>query len=127
MKNKRVSLLTVILSVMYVCLFAQNPNNHIPGFYIEGLRGGELSKADFLKADSIKCTDKTVIIESFTISFQIRGDILEIISHSAEITSEMKEAIKKPGYTGKVWVENIKATYSNGVALKPQTISFKIK
>ena len=128
MKNKRIPLLTVILSVMYVCMFAQNPSNHIPGFYIEGLRGGEISKADFLKADSIKCTDKTVIIESFSISFQWGGgDILEIISHSAEITPVMKEAIQKPGYTGKVWVENIKATYSNGVALKPQAISFKVR
>ena len=128
MKDKRIPLLTVMLSVMYVFMYAQNPSNHIPGFYIEGLRGGEISKEDFLKADSIKCNDKTVIIESFSISFQWGGgDILEIISHSAEITHEMKETIQKPGYTGKVWLDIVKATDGNGVALKPQTISFKLR
>ena len=127
MKNKRTFILLLMLIGLITVISAQNSNNPIPGFYIDGLRGGEISKADLLLADSIKCTDKTVIIESFMISFQFQGAIMEIVSHSAEITPVMKEAIQKPGYTGKVWVENIKATYSNGVAFKPQAISFKVR
>lgn len=115
--------------LFFACLIiiAQNANKTIPGFYIDGLKGGVISKADFIKADSIKCTDKNVVITSFSMSFSHQGAIQEFRNFNAAITRKMKTAISKESFKGEVWIDNIKACYSNGEALKEQSISFKVK
>jgi len=127
MKNPIKYLTLFTLFFAYSAIIAQNSNKTIPGFYIDGLKGGVISKADFIKADSIKCTDKDVVITSFSMSFSHQGAIQEFRNFNAAITREMKAAISKKSLTGKVWIDNIKANYSNGVALKEQSISFKVK
>lgn len=99
-----------------------------PFAIIEGIEAGLVELASMLKVDSLRCSDKSYEIISFSMSFLMKsGDIHEIISKSAAVTPLMKEDLVKENFNKKIWIENIKAKSPNGTIVELASIAITIR
>ena len=99
-----------------------------PFAIIEGIEAGLVELSSFLKVDSLKCSDKTYEIISFSMSLSWKGgDIVEFLSKSAAITPPMKEYLVKEEFGKKIWIENIKAKSPDGTVVELPYITLTIR
>ncbi len=99
---------------------------------VAGLKGGNISKHDLVKAGDIQAVmenfdfDLNLKVEGFLVSTVIDGYLYEYKSNSNKITEEQKGIIAKTKEGSKVYFEEIKYLAPDGVEKDIPTVAFKI-
>jgi hypothetical protein len=116
----------LFLSLLFFT-FSANPQTPDPKATVAGHSEGSVTKAELTSQEKLIPGSNDIVILSFTMSYPIgEDDIVELISNSDKITSEMKDNINKVKPGTDITFENIKAKRGDKTLIL-EAIVLKIK
>jgi hypothetical protein len=110
-----------------VCLLQLSGQETDPKATIGGLSEGSISKIELAKVEKIIPSQNDIVIISFTMSYNVgEDDIVELVSTSSSLTTEMKDNIKQLKAGTEISFENIKAKRGLTVLIL-ESVTLKLK
>jgi len=106
--NKKQLFLIFVFFIASTFVYSQSGNNIGPVVRFDGKSGGNITKIDMLKVDSLTVTGGTYSILSFTFSVSNEGKLKEINAISGKFSPKIKNLIASVTPGSKVYIENIK-------------------
>ncbi len=123
--SKHILVLLFCLSIS-VTGFSQNTNT-VPQATIAGHSSGMLNKQLLLNTAKIECNDTSCRITGFTLTMNVRGDLVSTLSNDNAFTEKMKQLLIDTQANAKIVFEDIHAVNAAGTAISLSPIAFKLE